>query len=92
MYCFFIFIQYRNSTLVIVYQDTTLTPTGDFYYSQTSSNIDNDNDHYGRHALFWIYVSVGGLLLVIILMLTLVIIVSYMLYCTSCACTTVGWL
>lgn len=74
------YVQYKNKTLVIVYQNTTLLPTGDFYYSQTSSRDSEvasgkEADRNGA-MLFWIYVSVSGLLFILIVAMTIAAIVS----------------
>lgn len=74
------YVQYKNKTLVIVYQNTTLLPTGDFYYSQTSSRgsevaSGKEADRNGA-MLFWIYVSVSGLLFILIVAMTIAAIVS----------------
>ena len=63
-----------------MYQNTTLLPTGDFYYSQTSSRgsevaSGKEADRNGA-MLFWIYVSVSGLLFILIVAMTIAAIVS----------------
>ena len=63
-----------------MYQNTTLLPTGDFYYSQTSSRDSEvasgkEADRNGA-MLFWIYMSVSGLLFILIVAMTIAAIVS----------------
>ncbi|XP_019849112.1 PREDICTED: kielin/chordin-like protein isoform X2 [Amphimedon queenslandica] len=74
---------YKNKTLVIIYQNTTLTPTGDFHYSQSGSTSELDNNGGDKESdddggmFFWIYVSAAGLLFVVLIVLAVLTIFAF---------------